>query len=196
MARDWKKFYHPAPGLSADKTPRVDIYSFGPKELFLREDIDYEGGPETFVNNNPQLFKTSSTSKDEGFFYWGCVKVIGRENEPGKMGLRWTYQSKVGGGSTRPGGAIVDFLIFGVLQGYDLGVRIVTKRFHNQAGPFKQATDEAQRFSLTDQGIYAIDVQSKDYINDKTGRAAIRAVEDAISLTPGLSPIYASFESP
>lgn len=194
--RDWKKFYHPLPTLSEDRTPRVNVYSFGPSELHLGEEIIYEGGPEEFVRKNPQLFRTGTTSRDEGFFYWGLWKVIGKENVPGNMGISWTYQSKVGGGSTTPGGAVVDFIIRGVMQGYDLGVRIVTKRFHNQAGPLKQATDEAQRFSLLENGVYALDIQSKDYIFDKTGRAAIRAVNDALTLTPGLSPIYSSFETP
>lgn len=190
--QDWRKFYKPLPELSGSRK-RVDIYSFGPHELFLRGDIDYQGGPEEFVKNNPQLFKTGSTSRDEGYFYWGCLRVIGKEREPGKQGITWLYQSKVAGGMTQAGGSVVDFRFSGVMQGYDIGVRIVTKRFHNQAGPLKQATDELQRYTMLDAGLYAVDVQSSDYINDNTGRAVIRAVEDAINGTPGLSPIYAKF---
>lgn len=192
---DWRKFYQPSPELSGSRK-RVDIYSFGPKELFLRGDIDYQGGPEEFVQNNPNLFKTGTTSRDEGYFYWGCLKEIGREREPGKQGITWLYQSKVAGGTTQAGGSVVDFRFSGAMQGYDIGVRIVTKRFHLQAGPLKQAVDELQRYTMLDAGLYAVDVQSSDYINDRTGRAVIRAVHDAITLTPGLSPIYAKFGSP
>lgn len=162
----------------------------------MRENITNENSPEEFVNSNPGLFKTGTTSRDEGYFYWALLRLIGEEGKPGKQGLTWFYQSKVAGGSTQAGGSVVDFIVSGATQGFDLGMRIVTKRFHNQAGPLKQAIDELQRSTLLDSDIFPIDVQSSDYIFDDTGAAVLRVAQDAIQMTPGRSPIYSVFGTP
>lgn len=169
------------------------MYSYGPNVLGMRQNITLGGGPDEFVQNNPQLFARGSTSRDEGYFYWALTKVEGPEGEPGKTGRTWYYQSKVGGGMTQIGGAVVDFIIVGTGLMDDLGIRIVTPYFHTNAGPFKRASDFEQQFTLLANDILVVDVHSRNYIGDKTGKAAIVSAEKALEARPDYSPLYGGF---
>lgn len=167
--------------------------SYGPQELGLRQNVVSTESPEVFVSTHPQLFKTGTTSRDEGYFYWAMLKIIGPEGKIGQSGLVWYYQSKVMGGRNLPGGAVLDFYV--ERSGYtnDIGIRIVTPYRHTQAGPLKQGTDFEQMFSLVDNDIQPVDVFSRNYINDKTGRAVILSARRAITASPDYSPIYHRF---
>lgn len=188
---DWRKFLPPlASRIAPPRRPR-GIVSYGPSELRLRENMDVSGGPQTFVRNNPQLFATSSTSAHEGWFYWGCLKVIGPEYEYGKNGLLWRYQSKVRGAAGGPGGSIVDFLIENLGRGVDdLGVRIVTPFFHTGSGALNRGSDFEQIYTLLDAGVFVVDVYSVNYMSDPTGRAVIKAVEGVLQMRADYSPLY------
>ena len=190
----WRKFLVPEANSLNPPRRRQSLRSFGPRELGLRERIVYTGGPEEFVKNNPHLFATGNTSRDEGYAYWALVQIIGKEGEIGKNGLRWFYQSKIGGGSNRPGGAVVDFIIEGFGRNRDIGIRIVTSYRHTQAGSFKRATDFEQQFALLDNDIDIVDVESKNYLGDKTGRAAIVSMTRAIERQADFSSMYIRFQ--
>src|SRR5688500_7152664 len=109
MSEDWRAYVVPTRDRLTPKRHKGSLVSYGPDELHLRETEDYEGGPDSFVQSRPDLFATGTTSRDEGYFYWALLKTIGKEREIGKNGMTWYYQSKVGGGSNRAGGAVVDF---------------------------------------------------------------------------------------
>lgn len=192
MSDDWRKYRVPEAEDLRPPRRRARLYSFGPNELHLRETVILEGGPDEFVRNNPQLFATGTTSRHEGYAYWALLKIIGPEGMPGKNGMVWYYQSKVGGGSHRPGGATVDFVVEGTGRNADLGIRIVTPFYHSQAGAGVRAFDEEQRFMLLDNDIFAVDVFSKSYINDNTGRAAIVTMARALESTPDYGPNFRS----
>lgn len=177
---EWRKYL--TPEAEDLPTPRFKpgLYSYGPEVLGLRRNVVYEGGPEEFVKNNPGLFATGTTSRDEGYFYWGMVKEIGEERVPGKNGMTWYYQSKVAGGSNIIGGAVVDFVVENLGPNPSLGIRIVTPYFHEEAGAIKRGEDFEQQFSLLDNDLIPVDVKSSRYISDPTGRSVIMAVERAL----------------
>lgn len=187
---DWRKFLVPEKDVLPLPRMHRGLASYGPDELHLRETIVYDGGPDSFVKNNPQLFATSSTSRDEGYFYWGLVKKIGKEDEYGKNGLRWQYQVKMRGAAGGPGGAIVDFVISGTIHGLDLGVRIQTPFYHTGAGPLKKGEDFEQSYTIMDSGLFPVDIYSIDYISDPTGRAVLNTVDQTLLAQPNYSPIF------
>jgi hypothetical protein len=189
-SESWRKYVVPTPERLTPKRHRGSIVNYGPMELGLREEVVYEGGPDEFIANNPQLFATGTTSSHEGYAYWALLKIIGEPGVPGKNGLVWYYQSKVGGGSNRAGGAVVDFMVEGALPSRDIGIRIVTPFFHDQAGAFKRAEDFEQTFMLLDNDILVVDVNSRNYITDHTGVAAIQAMTKAIEGRPDYNPLF------
>lgn len=189
----WQSFLTPEP--DPLPLPRVvsKIRSYGPEELRLRENVVSTESPEYFVLTHPHLFKTGNTSRDEGYFYWALLKIIGPERQRGNYNMIWFYQSKVSGGANQIGGSIVDFVIQKSGRGKDLGIRIVTPFRHTGAGPFVKAKDLEQSFRLSEQGIEVIDVLSKNYLNDKTGRDVILAARRAIESRPDRSPLSRHF---
>lgn len=191
--RDWRSFLVPEKDPLRPPRRRGKIIGYGPQELHLRENVTSTQSPEYFVQTHPHLFATGTTSRDEGYAYWALLKIIGPEGVMGNFGMVWYYQSKVSGGSGRVGGSIIDFLVEKSGPGDDIGIRIVTPYRHIQAGPFVRAVDFEQTFSLVDNDIFAVDVFSHNYINDKTGRAVILSMKRAIESQPDFSPIYHRF---
>ncbi len=183
-SKSWEAYLVPHPERLKPRRHRGSLISYGPSELRLRETIVYEGSPDHFIDRNPQLFATGTTSRDEGYAYWALLKIIGTEREIGKNGMTWYYQSKVGGGSNRAGGAVVDFVVEGLGRNNDIGIRIVTPYFHEKAGSFKRATDAEQLFMLLDQGIDVADVNSRNYVLDPTGVAVLQIISKAIERRP------------
>jgi hypothetical protein len=189
MSDEWLKYIIPEPERLKPKRHRGSIVSYGPEHLRLREDSE-TGEAEEFVQAHPELFATGTTSRDEGYAYFALLHIIGEPGVIGKNGMVWYYQSKVGGGSNRAGGAIVDFIVEGVGPNLDIGIRIVTPHFHDQAGAFKRATDIEQVFMLMDQDIFTVDVNSRDYIGDPKGVAAIQAITNALEMRPSYNPLF------
>lgn len=189
-SRSWERYIVPSPERLIPKRHRGSIISYGPEELRLRETVVYEGGPEEFVKNNPQLFATGTTSRHEGYAYWALLHIIGKEREIGTNGLVWYYQSKVAGGSHRAGGSVVDFVVEGALPTLDIGIRVVTPFYHDEAGAFKRATDAEQVYGLLDNDIFVVDVHSNNYINDPKGAAVIKIMSDAIEGRGDVNPLF------
>lgn len=185
MTSDWKKFVVKSKNLLPIRQGRRGIFNYGQTHLGLRINVVNTDGPEQFVKANMRLFATGTTSRDEGYFYWALLKLIGPEREPGKNGLVWYYQSKVGQNS---GSAVVDFVIEGVGPNPQIGIRIVTPHFHINAGARKRASDFEQQFYLLDNNMLVVDVFSQNYINDPTGRAVLKAAAAAIEGRPDFGP--------
>jgi hypothetical protein len=176
----WKTFVRIQDPRLPIKHRRVSLLNYGPAFLGLRTVLDYAEGPEQFVRDNPGLFATGTTSRDEGYGYWALLKKIGKEREPGKNGMTWYYQSKTGekGGSF----ATVDFVVENGAR--TIGIRVVTPWFHLQAGPSKRAFDQEQIVFLLDQGVDVVDVYSQNYVNDRTGRSVIKVFTNAMDDIP------------
>ena len=190
MSDDWRAYVVPTKERLTPKRHKGSLVSYGPDELHLRETEQFEGSPDDFVKNHPELFATGTTSRDEGYFYGALVKIIGPERAIGKNGMVWYYQSKIGGGSNRAGGSIVDFLVEGVGPNLDIGIRIVTPYFHDKAGPFKRATDFEQTFGLLDQDIFTVDVNSRDYIGTNEWGPVISIATKALEMRPNYNPLF------
>ena len=193
MPSDWKKFVHPQK--DPDKPPRRarGIFRYGPEILGLRLNVVPGDGPEDFVRKNPQLFATPSTSRDEGYAYWALLKLIGPPAQPGKNGMVWYYQSKIGGGNL-PGSAIVDFVVEVFGPNPLIGIRIVTPYFHLEGGPHKRASDLEQISNLLNQRMMVIDVFSQNYIYDKSGKAVLKSMHRAINGMEDFGPAHRRWE--
>lgn len=185
LGANWTKFWRPVKGNDPYKNP-FTIIPYGSQGLHLRDDLISESSPWAFVQAHPELFKTPSTTFDEGVFYWGCLQVRGPEGPEGG----WRYQSGVHPGGQKIGGATVDF-VFDVPQGRPIACRIVTP-FHEGgfvfAGPEKEASDELQEIILTDNGYDVIDAYSKLWMDDKSGGAVKRIVQRVIDKDPAFNP--------
>lgn len=116
---------------------------------------------------------SGTTSESEGFIYFALEKLLGPE------GVQWVYQESRLGGRHRLGGAVVDFIIY--LAGLSVGVRVQTYRFHMNVSPSQQAYDKNQLIALSDPSTMIIDVFEQQYIQDRTGQAAIRLMLEIIN---------------
>lgn len=187
---EWKKYIVPEKADIYPRHHRGGIFAWGPEELHLRENIQFADGPQAFVEANPQLFATSSTSNHEGYAYWALLQLIGPEGEPGRNGQIWFYQSSVKQSGSRSGGSIVDFLVETPGMPISLGIRIVTPWIHELQGAAVRAFDAEQVFRLFDQDVFVVDVRSAFYINDKTGQDVIKVISRAIQNQPDYSPYH------
>lgn len=179
----WMEFYRPVKGPASP--PQVQVYNWGPEALGGREITVLSGGPALFVAENPGLFATSSTSEEEGYFYWGCLKEIG------PAGVGWSYQRQIRNMGARSGQATVDFIIESTPR--DIACRIVTPYFHITAGPEQDIRDVEQLANLEDAGYDVVDAFSELYMDDKEGIAVRRVVRAVINREPILVPGSATY---
>lgn len=170
---------HPWKGFAAQVDPSLrsgaaklpQIY-YGPKELGLRFTDNLAGGPETFVNANPQLFHTGTTSRDEGYFYWAELKLLGPEGPEGG----WYYQS----GHANPNAAVIDFRVVRGGGLPDLAIRIQSQYRHLGGGAEKQATDAEQVYQIDSVNQFqVVDVWSEWYMGDKSGQTVLAVARTA-----------------
>lgn len=164
---DWKKFL----ALAGEEipAPHTSFIDYGPSVLGLRLDVVPQGGVVDFVNSHPELFATGTTSRDEGFFFWAELQLLGPEGPEGG----WYYQS----GNADSNSAVVDFRIHRPGQ-RDLGIRIQSQYRHLSGGAFKQATDAEQVYALEDQ-MDVLDVWSEWYIGDLSGKTVLAVAREA-----------------
>lgn len=182
---DWTAFYHPV----KDAAPRRSgIMAYGPEHLGGREIVVVGGGPRDFVNRNPGLFATSSTSEEEGWFYWGCLQELGPHGEEGG----WQYQRQVRAYGARIGQATIDFVID--VAPRPLAVRIQTPYFHAALGPEQEGFDDEQMMTLEDSGYDVVDVPSELYMDDESGLAVRRMVRRVVNRDPILMPGSSTYE--
>src|SRR5690606_14685577 len=128
-----------------------------------------------FVEDNPGLFATSSTSEEEGGFYYGCLRELGPHGEEGG----WTYQRQVRPVGARVGSATIDFVID--VQPRPLAVRMQTPYFHAALGPVARVFRDDRFMALADAGYNVIDVPSEVYLYDEEGMAVRRMVRRVVN---------------
>lgn len=186
LSASWTDFYHPVKEVW--ETPIVTIIQWGPEELGLRDEPQLSYGPAAFTAAHPELFRTGTTSADEGWFYWALLQpdVRGPEGQEGG----WQYQKRVG--QAKVGGAQVDFVIY-VPAARPIACRIVTPYFHEEFGPEKEASDREQVGMLTDAGYDVVDAFSRLYMHDPTGLAVKNTAKRVITKDPSLVPGSATY---
>lgn len=180
LGAPYTAFYHPVQD-PLRVVPDLTIISWGPEHLGLRKEPELEYGPAAFTAAHPELFATGTTSADEGWFYWGCLEVMGPEGRASG----WQYQKRVG--YAKVGGATVDFVIW-VPIGNPIACRIQTPYFHEEFGPAKEATDAIQVGTLQDAGYDVIDAFSRLYMGDPSGLAVKDMVKRVMAKDPSLVP--------
>ena len=186
MGTNWQVFYHPAKD-AAPARGRYSIINYGPEHLYGRYQTHVEGGPAAFTAEHPELFATASTTAPEGWFFWGCIQVLGPMGSEGG----WVYQQAVRPGGNKIGGARVDFVIDQSPR--PLAVRIDTPYFHRD-DPEISASDDEQLAMLEAEGYDVVDAPSELYMQDESGYAVKRMVErvrdrDSM-LMPGSAVFY------
>lgn len=144
----------------------------GPRKLFLGRPI-HTGGP----GDPPPGFNGPTTSAHEWPWYWASKKVFDPQDDPRRPpfsgGRGWDYQNPYHSFGILQ--SVLDFVYY--LPGEIVGVRIQTPFFHR--GPEKDSYDAAQSRNLS-RMVVVKDVYSQDFVQDRTGEAAIRLLLDTL----------------
>ena len=177
----------PTPRSPAQRPPRLarasrmPIRKTGPKFLQLGREPVYATGP----GQPPPGFVGPSTSAHEWPWYWASKRVFDPDDDP----LRPPFEGGHGWDYQRPEHQFlrlvtaVDFVYF--LPGQMIGVRIQTPFFHR--GVEKGAFDDAQARNLS-RFMIVRDVFSQDFVQDRTGEAAIKLLIDTLGGRARLNP--------
>lgn len=163
------------------RPPRIRYFTVapqGPKIYQLGKNVDqlndWFDPPAAFLD--PKLHGSS----EEWPIYKALMLILDPGRDPRKPpyqgGNGWAYQKMIDGGRI-PGGQVVDFIVD---QGNrTLGLRVQTERYHVMASPDKIAFDAylKQHLSAID---LVIDIFSQYYIEDRSGKAAMYQVREAL----------------
>lgn len=175
----------PRPLSAPQRPPRLrhaPVTKTGPEHLGLTRKPRILSGPGT----PPDGFVRPGTSAHEWPWYWASKRVFDPDDDPRRPpfdgGRGWDYQ--------RPEHQFlrlvtrVDFIYF--LPSGMIGVRIQTPFFHR--GPEKTAFDDAQARNLS-RFMLVKDVYSQDFIQDRSGEAAVRLLVDTLGGRVRLDPM-------
>ena len=180
-------------GLGRRKTPaqvtRAPIRMYGPRILKRFAEMliqpDWSVPPAGFLNSH------KGTISSEEWMVYAAISLVKRDppnprQPPFTGGVTWQYQAPLGGGRLTRGGQVCDFLISATSYSSPICMRLQTAWHDVLAGPQKIQQD---LFLKThSQGIKVIDIYSKDFVYDKTLRAACRVVANALSGRESYSP--------
>ncbi|RTL29502.1 MAG: hypothetical protein EKK55_03390 [Rhodocyclaceae bacterium] len=137
----------------------------------------------------PDGFVSATTSSTEWIWYWASAKVYDDPPDPRIPpywgGAQWGYQIANTGGRAAIFGSVIDFVYY--MPSATVGIRIQTKRYHEETTPQQKAYDLAQRNALS-RYVTIVDVYEQDFIADRTGEAACRRVVDALGGKRRMSP--------
>jgi hypothetical protein len=171
------------------KVRSFTVFAVGPRLLGLERQPHRFGGP----GPPPPGFVGPTTSLSEWIVYWAIARALNDptpehvRNPPFFGGRDWAYQSGVEGGRRIRGGSVVDYIVY--LPGEQVGIRLQTWRFHEAAGPKKQAYDVVQAEQLS-RFMVVKDLYEQDIgLNDPSGATAVRAVVDLLGGRFRMSPI-------
>lgn len=168
------------------KIRKPSVRPTGPKRYKLQampENIG--GGP----GDPPPGFVTGHTSATEWMVYWALCKI---KNDPANChqppflgGRDWNYQLDDRTGRV-PGGQVLDFAV--KQNGQMIGIRVDTERFHIFADAATQAKDAYLRTHLRTVSR-VISLWDQDFIGDRSGKAVIAVVQDALRGNQRQNPI-------
>lgn len=158
------------------KIPKVKRQTIRPEppRQFPRVHSDtYVGGP----GEAPGWIITPSTSVSEWYIYWALEKKLGKQGEG-----KWGYQISSNNSST-----IIDFVVWD--REPRIAIRVQSERYHIATPQRRQTYDRLQREMLERSGYKVIDVYEEHFLGDKTGKAALAVVSDALKWRERPSPI-------
>lgn len=180
-------------GLGRRKTPaqvtREPIRMYGPRILKRFAELvvvnDWSVPPPGFLGSHK-----GTISADEWMVYAALALVKNDPPNPRQPpftgGVTWQYQAPLGGGRLTRGGQVCDFLIAASQYSSPICIRLQTAWHDLLATPQKIQKD--LYLKTHSQGIKVIDINSKDFVWDKTLRAACRIVANALSGRESYSP--------
>ena len=167
-----KGIHVPKVGLDASLESKTrSLIPRGPEILGIGKNVIQSGiGP----GDPPANFVGGTTSGSEWMLYWAYEILLGKEGE------YWGFQQSFQGGRHRPGGSVVDFVLYMPRQ--TILVRLQTWRFHNALGALKIQSDIDQKIGLFGIGgeEILVDVYEQYFVNDKTGKAVLECAKDSI----------------
>lgn len=150
------------------------------------------GGP----GEPPPGFVSATTSTYEWWVYWALAKIFKHPENP-RVGPfiggppEWIYQKNVEGGRHRPGGAVIDFIVYDHGRGgKPLAIRVVTEAFHLFTDSTQQAIDAMQKEAVEDYAT-VVDILDYQFIGDPTGQAVVITVKNALGLLESANPLLA-----
>lgn len=138
------------------------------------------GGP----GDPPPGFLNGNNSPEEWDVWWALWKITG--TKPGE-GV-WLYQGLVTLASGQFASIKPDFI---VLQQPPLVIRVQSDRYHLLVNSVRIAIDHLQRTELIARGYRVIDIYPQHWRRDKTGRAVLAIVRDALNHRQRINPFYA-----
>ena len=159
------------------------LYTLGPQGI--GDSPEYNIGP----GEPPAGFVSATTSSTEWIWYWASAKVYNDPRDPRQApywgGSQWGYQIAGTGGRTAAFGSVVDFIYY--MPSATVGIRIQTKRYHEETTAQQKAYDITQRNMLA-RYLTIVDVYEQDFIADRTGEAACRRLVEALGGKRRMSP--------
>lgn len=163
----WPRPLKPARPTQRPTGPKM--FRPGTKPMILN---DWMNPPPGFLNGNNSL--------SEWLIYKSLTLILGPEQNGA-----WQYQGKIN--AQLPGGAKPDFVV--TQSSRPLALRVQTERFHIAVSSFKQFNDDEQRIQLGRQGYDVCDIYEEHYINDETGKAALKVTNDCLNGRQRANPI-------
>lgn len=186
--------------------PKLPKPPRSPRILRLRTPVKIPTGPTLFRpedprdysewTNPPKGFVGATNSTYEWMIYLALAKIFDNPENP-RVGPfvggppQWTYQKVFEGGRKRPGGAVIDFLVYDHGRGgKPIALRVVTEAFHLFTSSRQQAIDAMQR-SNVEKYANVIDLLDYKFIHDPTGQAAVILVKRALNMIESPNPLLA-----
>ncbi len=186
-----------APSRPPTRMPRPSRFPRGPNLLGLgRKRQQPHGGP----GLPPPGFVSATTSATEWIFYWASFKYfdLGDPRKPPYIGdpagVVFTYQTPESGGRQGPGGSVSDFVYH--LGTGDVVVRLDTWYFHIAASAQQHAKDAELKRRVWGRGVRVYTVYDAQFVHDKTGAAAVRALHAVITGKEIYSPVTSGLAYP
>lgn len=135
----------------------------------------------------PPGFRNGNNSNYEWMIFKALAIVLGQPEHPerppfiGFPGL-WAYQKAFDSGRHEPGGAVIDFVVYGGSgeNNADIGLRIQTEFFHIFTDSQKHTYDLLQKWRIS-QFMQVVDIFDQDFAFDPTGAAAVKCVKAAVA---------------
>lgn len=180
-------------GLGRRKTPaqvtREPVRMYGPR--ILKRFAEMLITPDWSVPPPGFLTSRNGTVSSEEWMIYAAISLVKKDppsprQAPYNGGVTWQYQAPLGGGRLTRGGQVCDFLISATNYSSPICMRLQTAWHDILASPQKIQQD--LYLKTHSQGIKVIDINSKDFVWDKTLRAACRIVANALSGRETYSP--------
>jgi hypothetical protein len=138
----------------------------------------------------PVGFLTVTNSRTEWMVYWALWILL---HEPGDVrtagahqiggfhgGTRFQYQVAANDGRLRNLGSVSDFVIK-LTPTVIIWLRVDTAYYHSNADPSQKARDLYVRTHDVPPGVIVRSVFDQDFVGDPSGKAVLRAVQDALN---------------